>query len=378
MGTVIVAGAALLLLAQFRFPRSAAAPEAPAPLERLAARATYDELAAIMADVQARLSAGVVALKVRAAGEDARGDAWSHVFVPALRVGADLALARVGWDWSELELADGSPVTVVARDHVRGLVTVRVAPDPAAAQLWRSRGDLRTPAYVAVIEATRGGPMVRPLFLARTDPVTHPEWEQPLIALGGAAVAHPGALLFSLEGRFMGLAVPLEGGVAAAPSDALETAVASLAAGDVGWPGDIGVRFAPMTSRLVRATGAPTGAVVAAVDALGPSAGRLRVGDVVRSIAGGAVTSPDAARVALARAAVTAPVVLGVARGGQEMEIEVPLAAPAAPGNGRPLGLVTRVVEGVGLEIVRVQPRTAASAAGLRLGDVLTHLDGAD
>ncbi|HVB38288.1 MAG TPA: hypothetical protein VND92_07105, partial [Vicinamibacterales bacterium] len=54
--TIGVSVAALLLLARFRFPAQAPIVNpAPPPLERLAARATYDELATIMAQVQARV-----------------------------------------------------------------------------------------------------------------------------------------------------------------------------------------------------------------------------------------------------------------------------------------------------------------------------------
>ena len=57
--TIAVSVGVLLLLARFRFPEapvSNTVDSAPAPLERLAARAAYDELASTMADLDRRIA----------------------------------------------------------------------------------------------------------------------------------------------------------------------------------------------------------------------------------------------------------------------------------------------------------------------------------
>src|SRR6185437_9473543 len=61
--TIAVSVGALLLLSRFRFPAQAPiVTPSPPPLERLAARATYDELADIITQLQARLEPGLVVL----------------------------------------------------------------------------------------------------------------------------------------------------------------------------------------------------------------------------------------------------------------------------------------------------------------------------
>jgi hypothetical protein len=66
--TIAVSVGMLLLLARFRFPDDAtdqtAAP-APPPLERLAASATYDELAGIMGDLERRVRPTIIPLAVQ-------------------------------------------------------------------------------------------------------------------------------------------------------------------------------------------------------------------------------------------------------------------------------------------------------------------------
>ncbi len=66
--TIAVSVGMLLLLARFRFPDEATrqtVEPAPAPLERLAASATYDELASIMGDLERRVRPTVVSLAVQ-------------------------------------------------------------------------------------------------------------------------------------------------------------------------------------------------------------------------------------------------------------------------------------------------------------------------
>ena len=82
------------------------------------------------------------------------------------------------------------------------------------------------------------------------------------------------------------------------------------------------------------------------------------------------------------------PIVLRVRRSGSEKDItvvpkpvsELAAAAPAseehknAPQPARPLGLELRTVAKVGAEVLSVQPSSLASAADLRVGDVITMI----
>ena len=70
--TLTISAAVLLLLAQLRFPESAGLADAtPPPLDRLAARASYDELASGVARVEAQVFPTLVVLRLVVPEEDA-------------------------------------------------------------------------------------------------------------------------------------------------------------------------------------------------------------------------------------------------------------------------------------------------------------------
>lgn len=68
---VTLSAVVLIVLSRFRFPdrpATASSGATPLPLERLAARATYDELATIIADLGTRVTPSVVVLRVDLSG----------------------------------------------------------------------------------------------------------------------------------------------------------------------------------------------------------------------------------------------------------------------------------------------------------------------
>ena len=72
-----------------------------------------------------------------------------------------------------------------------------------------------TPAsYVLAVEGAAGGPATRPVFIPRTDPVAEDRWTSPILRIGGDAQVGPGAFLFTIDGRLIGLTVPQENGMA--------------------------------------------------------------------------------------------------------------------------------------------------------------------
>src|SRR5688572_23359232 len=92
--TIAVSVGVLLLLARFRFPDEPvgqAVSSAPAPLERLAARAAYEELALIMADLDRRIARRVVILRMQT-----RDGQASLVVAPRLTPDRIVALLRDG------------------------------------------------------------------------------------------------------------------------------------------------------------------------------------------------------------------------------------------------------------------------------------------
>lgn len=215
--------AVLMLLARFRFPAETPRDRATAtaPLERLAARATYDELAGIIAELSRRVAPLVVVLRVESEG--------LQRFVPAVRVRSDLALAHVTGE-SRILAAVGmpGPVEIAAFDPERALVLVRVPPAPdQVVPLAGADNRSSAPRYIAAVEGTRGGPTLRPFFLGRTDPLRDERYGD-LLVLGGVLQASPGSLLFGLDGTFVGLCIMEDGFVAGIPGRALETAVAAM------------------------------------------------------------------------------------------------------------------------------------------------------
>ena len=219
---ITVAAAVLIALSQFRFPddgrETLTADATPLPLERLAARATYDELATIISELGRRVTPSVVVARVETGG--------LQRFVPALRVRPDLLLAHISPESRVLSLVGMSaPVEIAAYDETRALVLIRVPADASAVVNLRSDGGSSAPRYVAAVEGTRGGAALRPVFLGRTDPLPDDRYEQGLVVLGGVLQASPGSLLFALDGSFVGLCIIEEGFAAGVPGPALDAAI---------------------------------------------------------------------------------------------------------------------------------------------------------
>jgi len=243
---IVVSLAVLLLLAQFRFPATdgVAAPPAPGPLERLTARSTYDDLAATIANVAQRTRSTAAVLQLNAIPEQERPAGKGRQvepavirpprFVPALRVGQDLAVLHLP---AGFEVTTGrglsAPIGVVASDGRHEIVVVR------APSLFEMSNGLTNAidgfagfSYVAVVEATPGGLTASPIFVGRTDPRKDERWSADVLVLSGPIPLSPGSLVFSLEGRFIGLVIPGDGGERVLiPAAALETVVAQLTGG---------------------------------------------------------------------------------------------------------------------------------------------------
>jgi S1-C subfamily serine protease len=126
----------------------------------------------------------------------------------------------------------------------------------------------------------------------------------------------------------------------------------------------------PLTPELMKATGASHGVVVAWVDPAGPAARHITVGDVIESVNARAIMHTQDWEVASNRLAV-GPVTLHVRRRGKPLDVqfELPATNTAAVAS---LGMRMRTVRGVGTTVVGIDPRSAASAANLQQGDVIT------
>lgn len=387
---IAISAGALLLLARFRFPgEQRPVNPAPAPLERLAAQATFDDLASIVAQAQTRVAPALLVLRVigrapRASVLAPSGEASEHNgsasrrLVLAARVRQDIAVAQLApGDHVESIIGVTGVPEMVAFDAVRMLGLIRVPPETTRASfIWEPQDPISSPRYVAVAEATPGGPTLRPLFLGRTDPFTTARWERPLLALGAAGVTQPGSLVFSLSGRLEGLTLLEERLPVMVPVRALLAAVQDLEKGPIGPAGDLGIELSNLTPALIAATGADHGAIVRNVRPNGPAADHLRVGDVVLALDESRVLSAEMLAVRVARTPPGTALTLETIRQRVPRSVRVNVGVlpeqPILPSGSGMLGLTLRAAPEIGSEVLRVEPRSAASAADLAPGDVIT------
>ena len=394
--TIGVSLVVLLVLSRFRFPdastdaRDGAAAQ---PLARLAARAAFDDLSLAVRELTSRVNGSLLA--VRTSGPAGAATALSPTsrdsrLLPALRVRDDAAVVLVP-EGTVVEGVIGvpGPVTVLARDAVRGFALVRVPPQTAPMlSIREGQQPLPAPGYLAVAEATGAGTSVRPVFVGRSDGVGDPRWDTPLLTLGRGAAADIGAPVFTLDGRFAGMVTATDGAPALIPADVVLASVDQLLRGAVTTTGDIGVATQPLDQALARATGASFGAVVAAVDTESPAAQTIAPGDVITAVNGQPIRSPDALRLRVSRTAPGTSLTLTLRREGVFLSVPVtvrarPTAATApapavraatATTAERTLGLTLRGVAGTGSEVLRVQAGSIAEACGLRAGDLVVGL----
>ncbi len=88
-------------------------------------------------------------------------------------------------------------------------------------------------AYLGEATATMDGPTLQPVFIGRTGTRQHERWPAALTGVDNANVSD-GSLLFTIEGRLIGLAVRDAAGVAVVPPSVIDTAVIELLSGPGG------------------------------------------------------------------------------------------------------------------------------------------------
>ena len=384
--TITVSALVLLLLSRLRFPESSPtlAPS-PAPIERLAARATYDELAAIVAGLERRVAPGLAVLRLASdAGAPPRmlGDVLvtqsdDEVFrhVPALRLDAARAVAVIPADARLAGIvapSEGPAESLRARDHIRrlGLVNLPAAGDQAEPL---TLGALQPPTYVVVVEGTRAGLTFRPLFVGSGDRFTDPRWEHPLIAVSSVALATEGALVFSLEGQFIGAMVVAAGTLAIADAAEVVSAAEQMSVHHSPDPFDAGIAVQPLTTALAAALGTHRGVVVSGVSEQSPARGVLEPADVVVAVDGHAIDTTEQFLIHLARRR-QATIALAIVRERQPQDLAITLAGPQ--GLDRTAGVTLQVRRGGGSLVSAVRPGGAADRAGIRPGDLIARVGG--
>lgn len=373
LATIAISVAVLVLLARFRFPDAGSGPAAdpvPAPLERLAARATYDELASIMAELERRLLPRLLVVQVQP-------DRANGPYGVAARVTRNRAVTLLAWH--ETLVGPGAPA-ILARDNARDLAVLSV-PESAEGVVTLPPSSPRPgPRYVVVVDATVQGPVIRPVYVGRTDMLQDPRTASPLMAVAALQQVLPrGAAVFSLAGNFLGLAI--EGGTTATvvPGDILRAAAESAREVEE-TRGDLGFTVEPLTGALRRATGAERGVVVNYVHPRGPALHRMESGDVVTTIDGTPVTTPTGFQQIVQSRTPGATATLQIVRRGRPLELEITVrdttGMPLPPLPAEDPGFVLRAVPDLGSEVVTVRAGGAAARAGLRAGDIIIKVDG--
>jgi len=376
LATIAISVGVLVLLARFRFPAEPAdrpVESAPAPLERLAAEATYEELASIMADLERRLAPRLVVIRTTTSAGTP-----SLVVAPRMAPDRAVVLLREG---DRIESANqGTAVEAVAHDAANGLHVLRVPAVDDGAVTIRTGLPRTGPRYVGVVEATSQGPVLRPVYVGRMQLVDDRRTGAQQLSLIALQQAIPsGAAIFTLEGAFIGLARDASDTTTrVVTGEFLRTAAASappVANGPRGW---IGVELDPLTPQLTRATGADRGVVIAHVQSGGPGDKVLQPGDVVQSIDGTAVTGVHEFRQIEANRTPGASVSISGIRRGAPLDATVTAADVDAmkvvPPEGP--GFIARDVARVGTEVVAVTPNSPAASGGLQTGDLIVALDG--
>ena len=214
----------------------------------------------------------------------------------------------------------------------------------------------------------------------------------PLLALDGTVVGVTSAI-FSPSGGSVGLGFAI-------PAETVAAVIGQLQAHGHVERGYLGISVQAMSPMLAKALGMKksTGALVTAVDAQGPSAGALVVGDVLLKIGSSEVTFREMSKITT-RLAPHALVVATVFRGGSEQSVALtigrlpdPPADPALTGDtdtwvpALRLGVAAATAdirktikaadEPSGLIVTQLRPAGPGALAGLKVGDLITHAAG--
>jgi S1-C subfamily serine protease len=237
---------------------------------------------------------------------------------------------------------------------------------------------LQYPRFLIAADVSRDGTSLRPVFIGSLDSIVSPLWDGPIWAVPDHTDLHHGAFLFTVEGEFAGLASARDGRLTIVPAAVVNATATRVMQQGGRPPGWIGVEVQAITSQLAAAIGGSTGAVVAWVDPQGPAAGLLAPTDVIEQIESTPLLTIEYWERRLGGLAAGDTLVLTVRRGANRREVRLIAGRPPDPPARWPLGLALRSVAGRGAEVLRVDPESAASRAGLQAGDVITIAGGVE
>ena len=212
----------------------------------------------------------------------------------------------------------------------------------------------------------------------------------PLVTMDGTVVGVTSAI-FSPSGGSVGLGFAI-------PAETVTEVARDLEAHGRVARGYIGISAQPLTPVLATALHMKTvtGALITSVDAQGPAAGTLTVGDVLLTVGSKPLPFKDLSKVT-ARLAPGALVTLTIWRSGEQQSVAMkigtlpePMSDPTMSGGGDTwvsalkLGVADTTSEirkalkagdePTGLILTQLRPAGPGALAGLKVGDLITHL----
>lgn len=360
-----VALVALWILARLRFPDQPVTPNPISPvLTQMSAQPAFAALASEVTRVRNRLAGLVIPVPDAPSAPDAPHPDMR----PALVVGTDTAALLLGGNDPH---ATGTPDFLVA-DRASGLALVRApARSSTSSPIPWAPVQLDAPRFLIMTIGSDTGLAFQPVFVGSLTSYSTPAWSAPVWLVPAGTEIPPGAFLFTNDSELVGMAVEEAGRLAIVPGETLLADARRLLERGPSPAGTLGIEAQPLTDATAAATRAAAGVVVSWVAPEGPAAGQFRPGDVIEAIDGLPILSLREWEVRSRRLSAGDAVAIEMRRGGELQTVELTATAAEMP-QERALGLTLRVVTGVGSEVVRVEPGSAAEAAGIVRGDIIT------
>ncbi len=229
-------------------------------------------------------------------------------------------------------------------------------------------------------------------FLQTDAAINHGNSGGPLLSADGTVIGITSAILSPSGGSVgLGFAIPSETVIA------IIGALESQGRVDRGYLGISVQAMTPPLATVLGTTDVTGGALIAAVDRDGPSAGTLLVGDVLESIAGQRIDTTTLGRVMTGlRPGSSVEATVWRNRSAQNLLLTVgqlpdPPADPKLTGNAdtwvnglalavansnTAIRLALKAEENSGLIVTQLRPSGPGALAGLKIGDLITHAGG--
>ncbi len=358
--------AVLWLLARIRFQGMPATPNLiPAVLSQLSSSPRYDDLAGQLAQIQSRLQPSLLLLAP---------ESLTASRSVAIKLRDDLIVTSAPFG---TRAASWKGTTLLAYDPASGLavassMTASAMPLPLP---WPPRR-LQQPRYFFAAGAADTGVSLHPVFIGSLTPIDTPLWAGQVWKAPAGTALVPGELLFSTDAELAGLVISHGDEPVILPITLLLAEAEQLLSVPPRSGGTVGLDVQALTPPIAAITNATLGVVVTAVDAAGPGAKGVQVGDVIEAADGRALSTLQHWHVRVTRLSPGDTLGLRVRRGGELYDVTLVAAAPPSVPVSPQLGLALRPLTRIGAEVIRVDRGSAAARAGLTAGDVITLIAG--